>query len=154
MKIVGQEQPWSFRGPDGLVSVLGIVFEGDLATLDNAALHARSHVEAGIRFSEEDAARGRGERVVCVWVVYPGQGPPESYHGACSVELWIDRASGTGFKKPIDHVNRMSEAVRGRIDVAELNPTQRESLAALLSAFSQRAWERSSEELRKALLGA
>ncbi len=154
MKIVGQEQPWSFRGPDGVVSVLGIVFEGDLATLDNAALHARSHLEAGILFSEEAAARGRGEHVAYVWVVYPGQGLAPRYHGACSVDLWIDSASKTGFKRPLDHVNRMSEAVRGRIDVAALNPAQRASLAALLSGFSPRAWESSSEEFRKAFLNA
>ncbi|MEZ0229947.1 MAG: YwhD family protein [Planctomycetota bacterium] len=145
-KMVGTEQPWRLQGPSGPVAVLGVVFEGDLATLDNGALHARSHLEAGIRFSEDPAAQGKGERVRNVWVAHAAG----KLVGACSVELWIDRAAGTGWKRPIDHVNRMSNAVRGNIDVADLSLAQRTSLAELLAKAEPIAWEKSTE-LRQAL---
>src|SRR5579871_5147357 len=141
MKIVGQDRPWTFPGPDGVVSVTGVVFSGEEASIDNGALHARGHLEAGIKFSDDPAARGVGERLLYVWVVHPGHGAPERYTGACTAELWIDRAAKKGFKSPIEHVNRMSAAVRGTIDVAALSAEKKRSLALLLEAYAPRAWE-------------
>ncbi len=145
-KMVGTEQPWRIQGPSGPVSVVAVVFEGDVATLDNGALHARSHLEAGVRFSEDPAAKGKGEHVKNVWVV----SSTGKLTGATTAELWVDRASGTGWKRTIDHVNRMSNAVRGSIDVADLSPAQKTSLAELLAKLDAPAWEKSAE-LRAAL---
>ncbi|HZV03413.1 MAG TPA: YwhD family protein [Planctomycetota bacterium] len=151
MKIVGQDQPWTFPGPDGIVSVVGVAFDGDVAVIDNGALHSRGHLEAGIKFSQDDAGRGRGERVLYVWVTHPGHGVPERYHGACTAELWIDRPSKKGWKSPVDHVNRMTAAVRGTIDVAALSAEQKRGLAHLLEAYAPGAWE-ASPSLRQALV--
>src|SRR5581483_658334 len=137
-------------GPDGTVTVIGVVFEGDEAVIDNGALHARSHLEGGVRFSEDAAARGKGEKLVSVWVTHPGV-LAERFHGAVAAVAWVDRATKSGWKKPIDHVNRMSDAVRGKIDLGELSPGQRGGLAKLLRELSAKAWEASSEELRRAL---
>src|SRR5258706_12024935 len=122
----GQDVPSVVPGPSGPTSILGIVFDGDDPGIDNGALHARSHLEAGIRFAEDPALVGKGERVVNVWVAALGRGALERFLGAVSVELWIDRASGRGFQKLSDHVNRMSAAVRGKVDLAHLSPVQRE----------------------------
>lgn len=145
-KMVGTEQPWRLQGPSGPVAVVGVVFEGDEATLDNGALHNRSHLEVGVRFSEDPAAKGKGERLRNVWVAESGG----KFIGACTVEAWVDRATGQGWKKPIDHVNRMSSAVRGTMDLAELSPAQKASLATLLGRADPQAWAKSSE-LRQAL---
>ena len=150
MKLVGQDVPWILPGPDGTVSVLGVVFAGDEAILDNGALHARSHLEQGVRFSEDPAAKGRGERVLSVWVTYPGA-LAERYHGAVTATAWIDRAAKTGWKRPIDHVNRMSDAVRGKVDLSELSAAQRASLAELLRDFAPKAWDAAPEDLRRVL---
>jgi hypothetical protein len=150
MRIVGQDRPWTFPGPDGIVSVVGVAFDAQGATIDNGALHSRGHLEAGIKLSQDEAARGQGERVLYVWVTHPGAGVPERYHGACTAELWIDRASRKGWKSPIDHVNRMTAAVRGTIDVAALSAEQKRSLASLLEAYAPKAWE-ASQALRQAL---
>src|SRR4051812_256674 len=103
--MIGHDQPTVLPGPSGTVSILGVVFEGDEATLDNGALHSRSHLDAGVRFSEDPAAQGKGERVVSVWIAHPGSGPATSYLGLCSVEAWVDRATGTGWKRLTEHVN-------------------------------------------------
>ena len=145
VKIVGQEQPWTVPGPSGTVSVLGVVFSGGEPALDNGALHSRGEAERGIRFSPDPAARGRGAPVVNVWVAYPGAGLAERFVSAVSVELWVDRASGTGFKDLAEQVNRMSAAVRGRIDVPHLRATERLALARLLEAYAPRAWAASGE---------
>ncbi len=149
--MAGHEQPTVVPGPSGLVSVLGIVFKGDEAILDNGVLHSRSPLEAGIRFGDDPGAQGKGERVVSVWLTHPGRGPAPSYLGLCSVESWVDRAAGTGWKRVADHVNRMTDAVRGRVDLPHLNAAQKASLAALLRTSSAEAWSRSSEALRQAL---
>lgn len=147
----GDDRPTVVPGPSGPISIVGIVFEGDEATVDNGALHARSHLEAGTKFSDDPATKGKGERVVNVWVACEGV-VPERFLGAVSCELWVDRASGRGYKKLIEHVNRMSHAAGGRIDLPHLSPAQAKGLGRLLGALSPAAWERTGEALRAKLL--
>ena len=80
--------------------------------------------------------------------------PDSRRYAACAVELWIDRAAKTGFKRHVDHVNRMSAAVRGTIDLGALSTAQRASLAVLLEAFAPGALARSRAELTAALRGS
>lgn len=140
------EQPWGIRGPHGPTTVVGVRFVAGEAVLDNAALHARSPVEQGVAFSNDPARKGRGERVAFVWVASAG----ERLVGACTVELWIDRAKGEGWKSPSDHVNRMSAAVRGVVDVAGISDSERRSLGAWLARTQPEAWAK-APELAKAL---
>jgi hypothetical protein len=141
------EQPWNVPGPKGPTAVIAVVLEGDEATLDNGALHARSKPEVGVRFSQDPAAQGKGERLRLVWVASAAG----SFVGAVAVDLWIDRATKTGFKRVNEHVNRMTAAVRGTFDLADLSATQKKSVAALLERVAADTWKGSSE-LQKALV--
>lgn len=145
IKLPSGEPPVSFPGPSGPTTVIAVVFRGDEATVDNGALHARSKVETGVRFTQDEAARGRGERVHVVWVA----SATDRFLGACSAEMWIDRATNQGWKRVSDLVNRMSSAVTGKIDL-DLSDVQRRSLGELLARLDPAAWERSSA-LRGAL---
>jgi hypothetical protein len=147
-KMAGSEQPWRVQGPSGPVTIVAVVLQGDEAVLDNGALHARSQAEVGVRFSQDPAGRGKGEPVRIVWIATSD----ERFTGVSSVELWIDRASGTGWKNTVDQVNSMSHAVRGTIDGKDLTAGQKKSLATLLAKLEPGMWEK-SVELKKALEG-
>ncbi|MBI3726100.1 YwhD family protein [bacterium] len=151
IRMFGQDVPSVVPGPSGLTSILGVVFLGDEPAIDNGALHARSHLETGIAFGEDPALAGRGERFVNVWVAALGRSALERFLGATSVEVWIDREAGRGWKKLADHVNRMSAAVRGKVDLQHLSAVQRKNLAKLLSQLAPAAWEKTGEDTRRAL---
>src|SRR5262245_61926435 len=123
LKLPSGEPPVVVPGPKGTTSVIAVVIEGDRATVDNGALHARSRVEAGVRFTQDPAAHGCGERVRIVWVASTA----DRFVGAVATELWIDRAANQGWKRVSDLVNKMSAAVSGKLEVADLEPAQRSS---------------------------
>jgi hypothetical protein len=164
MNPIEQEPPSILPGTDGPVAVHAVLFYGDAPdsgaasggsvhvladaratrsarpVVDNGALHGRSHRERGVRWLDDPAARGRGDRIAVAWVTIRDGGPDAPCVGVVAGEFWVDAASRTGFKDLAAHTNGICSAARGKMEVAALTPAQRRALGDFLAAHSPGGW--------------
>lgn len=139
-------------GTIDLSQLSSVIVDGDSAYLDMGALHAKSKVERGIKFSvnKDDVPNGRP-----CWVVWVAVGRDEAgekyYAGVTSCEMLIDEEAKRGWKILADHVNRMDYALKRRIILDNLGAAQRAALRKLLEERDPDMWRRSSDELKSAL---
>lgn len=140
-------------GSIDLNSMSPVIIDGDEAYIDIGAMHAKSKVEKGIKFStnREDVPNGR--QVWIVWVAVDRSPEGQFYGGMTACEMWIDSEARRGWKILADHVNKMDYALKRRFMLDGLSAEQRGALKKLLIETNQEWWDRSSEEL-KALLEA
>jgi hypothetical protein len=139
-------------GPGGLgVSVYGVVFTDDGAFLDNGSLHGRSFLEVDMVWVAGKDELGQASRVPIVWLAREGMPErPQAFIGMVAVEMFIDPQARRGWKDFSWHVNRMTDAVRGQVDIGLLSAAERRSLKALLEGLDEE-WLSRSEAIRKAL---
>ncbi|MNI36814.1 YwhD family protein [compost metagenome] len=130
-----------------------IIIDGGEAKIDVGAMHAKSKVERGIKFSanKEDVPDGR--QVWLVWVAVDRTPEGQLYGGATACEMLIDTEAKRGWKILADHVNKLDYAIKRRIMLDELGPVQRQALRTLLITHNEDWWNRSSSELKSALEG-
>ncbi len=128
-----------------------VIIDGDEAYIDIGALHAKSKVERGIRFSanKEDVPNGRKCWVVWVAVAREGEGP--YYGGVTACEMLIDAEAKKGWKILADHVNRMDYAMKRRFLLEGLNDTEKKALKACLVNHNSEWFERSPEAFKEQL---
>jgi hypothetical protein len=139
-------------GSIDLSNVSSIIIDGDEAYLDMGALHAKSKIEKGIKFSanKEDVPNGR--RCWIVWVAVdrkPDEGP--YYAGVTACEMLVDSEAKRGWKILADHVNRMDYAMKRRFMLDGLNETEKAALKKRLVEHNAEWWERSPDELKQKL---
>ncbi len=117
-------------------SIFGIIFTENGAILDNGSLHGRSAVEEGVEFVTERETLENPRRVPMVWLAREGH-PQElkGYLGLVAVEMVIDHEAGRGWKNLAEHANRMTDAVRGEVDVGLLTKDERAQVRSLLEAL-------------------
>ena len=137
-----------------LSNLSSVIIDGDEAYIDLGAIHAKSKVERGIKFSvnKEDVPNGRKCWVVWVYVGRTEEGP--YYAGVTACEMLIDSEARKGWKILADHVNKMDYALKRRIILDGLNETEKEALKRLLINHNPEWWERSDEQLKRALATA
>lgn len=140
-------------GSINLNNVSPIIIDRGEATIDIGAMHAKSKVERGIKFSadREDVVGGR--QVWVVWVAVDKQPEGGSYAGATACEMWINEEDKKGWKILADHVNKLDYAIKRRIMLSELGSEDKAALKKLLSTHNEEWWDRSPEELKEALEG-
>ena len=138
--------------PGTLVTAL-IVSPDGTARSDQGALHGRSGLERSVRLVTARAELGRAERFRLVWVAVEldASNAPLRYKGLTACDLWVDRAGGLGYKSLAEHVNRMSEAMRGGLNLGGLEATARAAIRTQLVALGSEVWERSGQPLKEAL---
>lgn len=138
--------------PQTLVVPLVVSFDGTI-TADAGALHGRSKLEQGIRFvgKREEALDARPCWVVWVAVELDASDQPVRYRGIAASQMWIDPVSQVGYKVLADQVNRMSEAIRGGVNLKSLDAAQRSLIAKTLSGLGQDVWQRTALALKGAL---
>ena len=130
----------------GLAAVL---VDGEQAQVAPGALHARSPVEVGVRWvdSRDQVPRGR-----CYWVVWIAQGGGRDggrgIRGAVASPMWIDREAMVGYKHLAGHVNDMSRAMKGVVDLRQLTPVQRRAVRDAIVAKAPQVWEATAPEVR------
>ena len=114
-------------------SIFGIIFTENGSVIDNGSLHGRSAVEAGVEFVAERETLENPRRVPLVWLAREGH-PQElkGYLGLVAVEMVIDHEAGRGWKNLAEHANRMTDAVRGEVDVGALTAVERAQVRSLL----------------------
>ncbi|MBB6733779.1 YwhD family protein [Cohnella zeiphila] len=139
-------------GSIDLSQVACIIIDGDEAYIDVGAMHAKSKVERGIKFSpnKEDVPNGRPAWVV--WVAVDRNEEGSYYAGATSCEMLIDSEARRGWKILADHVNRLDAAIKRRYLLENLGSGQKAALVKLLQEHNQEWWDRSPQELKDLLI--
>ncbi|GJM76251.1 hypothetical protein HMSSN036_84670 [Paenibacillus macerans] len=132
-------------------SMSPVIIDGDEAYIDVGAMHAKSKVEKGIKFSmnREDVPNGR--QVWIVWVAVDRGPEGQFYGGMTACEMWIDTEARRGWKILADHVNKMDYALKRRVILEGLTAVQKAALKNLLIDTNAEWWERTPGELKSAL---
>ncbi|WP_379137540.1 YwhD family protein [Paenibacillus sp. sgz500958] len=138
-------------GSIDLNNVSPVIIDGGEAVIDIGAMHAKSKVEKGIRFStnREDVPDGR--QVWVVWVAVDRAPEGQYYAGLTACEMWIDSEARRGWKILADHVNKLDSALKRRIIVEGLGNVEKSALVELLKAHNEDWWAATSDELKAAL---
>jgi hypothetical protein len=138
-------------GAIDLSNVSSVIVDGNEAYLDMGALHAKSQVEKGIKFStnKEDVPSGR--KCWIVWVAVDRTEEGSYYAGVTACEMLVDTEARRGWKILADHVNKMDYAMKRRIVLEGLDETEKAALKKQLVDHNEDWWNRSEEELKAAL---
>ncbi|MDF2961379.1 MAG: YwhD family protein [Paenibacillus sp.] len=138
-------------GSIDLSQLSSVIVDGDEAYLDMGALHAKSKVEKGIKFStnKEDVPNGR--TCFIVWVAADRKEDGMYYAGVTSCEMQVDPEAKRGWKILADHVNRMDSALKRRIMLDNLGDREKAALKKLLMEYNPEMWKNTGDVLKEAL---
>ncbi|NMO97899.1 YwhD family protein [Paenibacillus lemnae] len=138
-------------GSIDLNSVSPVVIDRGEAKIEIGAMHAKSKVERGIKFSanREDVPNGR--QVWIVWVAVDRTAEGQHYGGMTACEMLIDEENKRGWKILADHVNKLDAALKRKIIVDGLGAAEKTALKELLIAKNEEWWNDSPEEIKQAL---
>lgn len=133
------------------VSPVFIDIEEKRAFVDIGAMHAKSEVERGIKFTTDRADSEGGKPYWLVWVTidYKEEGP--YFAGVTACEMVVNREKRRGYKILADHVNRMDKSMKRKIMVDYMDDVSKEVLADFLQTHNREMWDRSEEQLKKDL---
>lgn len=150
--VSGKNQHKGFgAGMIDLSNLSSIIIDGEEAYIDIGAIHAKSKVERGIKFSvnKEDVPNGR--KCWVVWVAVDRKEEGSYYAGVTACEMLIDSEAKKGWKLLHEHVNQMDRALKRRIVVEGLNNQEKRLLKEALIKHNEAWWEQSEEALKEAL---
>ncbi|QDX91685.1 YwhD family protein [Brevibacterium sp. JNUCC-42] len=133
------------------VSAVIIDVEGNDAYIDMGAMHAKSTVERGIKFSTNKEDVPNGKPYWIVWITIDRKEEGSYYAGVTACYMEVDREARRGYKLLVDHVNRMDAAMKRKIMVDELGETEKVALRKLLMEHNADMWANSTEELKQSL---
>ncbi|GIO14663.1 hypothetical protein J19TS2_42180 [Cohnella xylanilytica] len=138
-------------GSIDLSQVACVIIDQGEAYIDVGAMHAKSKVERGIKFSpnKEDVPNGRPAWVV--WVAVDRKENGSYYAGAASCEMLIDSEARRGWKILADHVNRLDAAIKRKFKLDNIGPEEKAALSKLLQEHNPEWWNNSPEELKELL---
>lgn len=133
------------------VSPVIIDIEEGTATVDIGAMHARSDVERGIKFTvnREDSEGGKPYWLVWVTIDHKADGP--YYAGVAACEMVVNREKKRGYKILADHVNRMDKSMKRKILVDNMDGKSKEILSHFLQTHNLEMWNRSDSQLHRDL---
>jgi len=138
-------------GSIDLSQVACVIIDQGEAYIDVGAMHAKSKVERGIKFSpnKEDVPNGRPAWVV--WVAVDRNENGSYYAGATSCEMLIDSEARRGWKILADHVNRLDASIKRKFILDNIGPEEKAALSKLLQEHNPEWWNNSPEELKELL---
>lgn len=133
------------------VSPVIIDIEEGTAVVDIGAMHAKSEVERGIKFTvnREDSEGGKPYWLVWVTIDHKEDGP--YFAGVAACEMVVNREKKRGYKILADHVNKMDKSMKRHILVEHMDDRSKQVLADFLRTHNIQMWERSQEKLRQDL---
>lgn len=133
------------------VSPVIIDIEEKQAFIDIGAMHAKSDVERGIKFTtnREDSAGGKPYWLVWVTIDFKEDGP--YFAGVTACEMIVNREKRRGYKILADHVNKMDKSMKRKIIVDQMDDVSKKVLAEFLKSHNLEMWENSDEQLRNDL---
>ena len=135
------------------VSPVIIDIEEGRASVEIGAMHARSDVERGIKFTtnREDSEGGKPYWLVWVTIDHKEDGP--YYAGVAACEMVVNREKRRGYKILADHVNKMDKSMKRHILVEHMDQPSKQILRDFLEGHNPEMWKRSAEQLRQDLNG-
>jgi len=133
------------------VSPVIIDIEEGTASVEIGAMHARSDVERGIKFTTDRADSEGGKPYWLVWVTIDHKEDGPYYAGITACEMVVNREKRRGYKILADHVNKMDKSMKRHIIVEHMDIPSKKVLATFLEQLNPDLWERSSEQLRQDL---
>lgn len=134
------------------VSPVIIDVEAEEALVDIGAMHARSAVERGIKFTPNREEVPNGKPYWLVWVTIDRKEEGPYYAGVAACEMTVDREARRGYKSLPEHVNRMDKSLKRHVIVEHMDEKSKKVLADFLKNHDIEMWNRSSEELKRGLL--
>lgn len=152
LNVVSNKEHKGFgAGTIDLSQVACVIIDRGEAYLDVGAMHAKSKVERGIKFSpnKEDVPNGRPCWVV--WVAVDRKEDGSYYAGVTSCAMLVDEEARRGWKVLPDHVNRLDAALKRKIMLDNIGPEEKAALKKLLIEHNAEWWDRSTDALKEAL---
>lgn len=152
LNVVSSKEHKGFgAGALDLSNLSSVMIDGSEAYIDLGAIHAKSKIERGVKFSmnKDDVPNGRKCWIVWVYVGRNEEGP--FYAGVTACEMLVDSEARRGWKILADHVNKMDYALKGRIVLDGLNETEKQALKQVLVSHNAEWWERSGDALKQGL---
>lgn len=133
------------------VSPVIIDIEEKTAEVDIGAMHARSAVEKGIKFTTDRADSEGGKPYWLVWVTIEQKPEGAYYAGVTACEMVVNREKRRGYKILADHVNKMDKSMKRHIIVEHMDDSSKHVLGEYLKNFNPDMWENSEVQLREGL---
>ena len=152
LNVVSSKEHRGFgAGTIDLSQVACVIIDNGEAYIDVGAMHAKSKVEKGIKFSpnKDDVPNGRPAWVV--WVAVDRNEEGGFYAGVTSCEMLIDTEARRGWKLLPDHVNRLDAALKRKLMLDNIGPVEKEALRRLLVEHNSEWWDRSPQALKDLL---
>ncbi|WP_409367859.1 YwhD family protein [Lysinibacillus sp. 38-6] len=133
------------------VSPVIIDIEEGRASVEIGAMHARSDIERGIKFTTDRADSEGGKPYWLVWVTIDHKADGPYYAGVTACEMVVNREKRRGYKILADHVNKMDKSMKRQILVDHMDEASKKVLASFLEELNPDLWGRSEEQLRQDL---
>lgn len=121
------------------------------AEVDIGAMHARSAVERGIKFTTDRSDSEGGKPYWLVWVTIEQKPEGAYYAGVTACEMVINREKRRGYKILADHVNKMDKSMKRHIIVDHMDESSKKVLGEFLKNFNEEMWQHSEGTLHSAL---
>ncbi|MBM7585210.1 hypothetical protein JOC86_001752 [Bacillus pakistanensis] len=135
---------------DNVSPVIVDVEDGD-AIVDIGAMHARSQVEKGIKFTRNREDSEGGKPYWLVWVTIDRKEAGPYYAGVTACEMVVNREKRRGYKLLPEHVNRMDKSIKRHIIVDHMDEKSKTILKNFLKSHDEGMWERSENKLKQDL---
>ena len=121
------------------------------AIVDIGAMHAKSEVERGIKFTTNREDSAGGKNYWLVWVTIDHKESGAYFAGVTACEMVVNREKRRGYKILADHVNRMDKSMKRQIIVDHMDAPSKKILADFLKSHNEEMWNNSDEKLAKDL---
>lgn len=133
------------------VSPVIIDVEEEIATIEIGAMHARSDLERGIKFTmdRQDSAGGKPYWLIWVTIDYKEEGP--YYAGVTACEMVVNREKRRGYKNFVEHMNKMDKSIKRNIMVDEMDDASKRVLTTFLQSHNEALWNNSEAALHAGL---
>lgn len=103
------------------VSPVIIDIEEGKASVEVGAMHARSDIERGIKFTTDRADSEGGKPYWLIWVTIDHKADGPYYAGVTACEMVVNREKRRGYKILADHVNKMDKSMKRQIIVDHMD---------------------------------
>jgi hypothetical protein len=152
LNVVSNKEHKGFgAGSIDLSQVACVIIDEGEAYIDVGAMHAKSKIEKGIKFSPDKANVPNGRSAWIVWVAVDRNETGSYYAGATSCEMLIDTEARRGWKLLPDHVNRLDASLKRKYMLDNIGPVEKKALSKLLVEHNAEWWDNSPQALKDLL---